>query len=174
MLLEGKNINLRTVEISDALFVLELRKDATKNKHLSKVDTTLEAQEKWIVDYKKREKSRKEYYFVIEDKEKQNVGLVRVYDFIGQSFCWGSWIIKDSAPRSAAIESALCIYEFAFYNLGFMKSHFDVRKENQKVLAFHKRFGAVIVGESDIDFYFEYSLEDYQRIKQKYKKYLPN
>lgn len=30
------------------------------------------------------------------------------------------------------------VYEFAFYNLGFNASHFDVRKDNDRVVAFHK------------------------------------
>lgn len=63
------------------------------------------------------------------------------------SFCWGSWIIKDSSPSYVAIESALCIYEFAFNTLGFRQSHFDVRKNNVKVVAFHQRCKARIVRE---------------------------
>ena len=57
-----------------------------------------------------------------------------------ESFCWGSWLIKEDAPKTTAIESSLQIYEFGFYSLGF-----DVRKGNDKVIAFHQRFGAKII-----------------------------
>ena len=39
--------------------------------------------------------------------------------------------------------------------------NFDVRKENKKVIRFHKMMGAKIVGENDIDYFFECSKADY-------------
>ena len=98
-----------------------------------------------------------------------------MYDFkvINQkrSFCWGSWIIKDGAPKTTAIESALQIYEFGFRKQSFDMSHFDVRKGN-KVIAFHKRFGAKIIGEDELNYYFYFFKEDYENIRVKYKKFL--
>jgi len=95
-----------------------------------------------------------------------------MYDFQDHSFCWGSWLIKDNAPKTTAIESALQIYEFAFYTLNFTQSHFDVRKGNDKVVAFHKRFGAKIIDETDIDYYFIFQQKDYEETRKKYQRYL--
>lgn len=170
--LSGKNINLRTVNISDAEFVFQMRHDEVKTKYLSKIKGTLESQKNWILDYLKREQEYKEYYFVIESKDQEPLGLVRMYDFQEKSFCWGSWIIKANAPQSTAIESALQIYEFSFYQLNFLQSHFDVRKNNSKVVAFHQRFGAHIIKENELDYFFVYLREDYEKIKNKYKKFL--
>lgn len=170
--LSGKNINLRTVNINDAEFIFQMRNDKVKTQHLSKIQGTLENQQKWIFDYLEREKNNKEYYFVIESKEKDPLGLVRMYDFQENSFCWGSWIIKDNAPQTTAIESALQIYEFGFYQLNFSQSHFDVRKKNSKVVAFHQRFGANIIHENELDYFFVYLKEDYEIIKNKYRKFL--
>jgi RimJ/RimL family protein N-acetyltransferase len=145
MIIYGKNINMRTVITKDAEFIYTMRQNKDKTKYLSKVIGTVESQKEWIKNYKQREEDKKEFYFVIESKDKEKLGLVRMYDFKDNSFCWGSWLIKEDAPKTTAIESSLQIYEFGFYSLGFEKSHFDVRKGNDKVIAFHQRFGAKII-----------------------------
>jgi RimJ/RimL family protein N-acetyltransferase len=172
MIIYGKNINMRTVIIEDAEFIYNMRQNQNKTKYLSKVIGTVESQKEWIKNYKQREEDKKEFYFVIESKDKEKLGLVRMYDFQHESFCWGSWLIKENAPKSTAIESALQIYEFGFYTLGFEKSHFDVRKGNDKVIAFHQRFGAKIVDEDELDYFFNFEKSDYEIIKEKYKRYL--
>jgi len=172
MIICGKNINLRTVETCDAEFILSMRQNKNKTKYLSQVTGTLENQINWIKSYKLRESEDKEFYFLIEAKDNDKLGLVRLYDFRKDSFCWGSWLIKENAPKSTAIESALQVYEFGFYKLGFKKSHFDVRKNNDKVVAFHKRFGAEITEENEIDYFFNFEKTNYELIKEKYKRYL--
>lgn len=172
MLLISKNINLKTVEIEDAEFIYEMRQNQEKTKYLSKVTGTVDSQKEWIIDYKEREKEQKEFYFLIESKKHEKLGLVRMYDFKDNSFCWGSWLIKENAPKSAAIESLLQIYEFGFYRLNFEKSHFDVRKGNDKVIAFHQRFGAIIISENELDYFFNFEKSDYELTKEKYKRYL--
>lgn len=170
-ILVGKNINLRLVEVSDAKFIYDMRQ-GFKSQYLSVINSDIEVQIKWIKEYKKREFKGSEYYFVIESKNNESLGLVRLYDFRDDSFCWGSWIIKDGAPPNCAIESVLCVYDFAFYKLGFKRSHFDVRKNNDKVIAFHKKFGAIIIGEDDENYYFNFALEDYVKTRKKYAKFV--
>lgn len=172
MIIYGKNINMRTVETSDAEFIYSMRQNETKTKYISRVSGTVETQREWIKNYKTRENEKKEFYFVIESKESEKLGLVRMYDIKNDSFCWGSWLIKEDALKTTAIESALQIYEFGFYNLGFEKSHFDVRKGNDKVIAFHQRFGAKIIDENELDYFFDFKKVDYEVIKKKYKRYL--
>ena len=172
MKIVGKNINLRTVEIDDADFIYEMRQNQDKTKYLSKIIGTVESQKEWIKNYKQRENEKKEFYFVIESKNEEKLGLVRMYDFQEESFCWGSWLIKEDAPKTTAIESALQIYEFAFYKLSFDKSHFEVQKGNDKVVAFHKRFGAKIVNENEKEVFFNFEKTDYEITKEKYKRYL--
>lgn len=172
MLINGKNINMRTVTLEDTEFIYSMRQNQDKTKYLSKVTGTVESQKEWIKSYKKREEIKEEFYFVIESKKEEKLGLVRMYDFQDDSFCWGSWLIKEDAPRTTAIESALQIYEFGFYDLGFKKSHFDVRKGNDKVVAFHQRFGAIIVDEDELEYFFNFEKSDYEITKEKYKRYL--
>ena len=172
MIIYGKNINMRTVTTEDAEFIYNMRQNQNKIKYLSKVTGTVESQKEWIKNYKQREEEKKEFYFVIESKDEEKLGLVRMYDFQDNSFCWGSWLIKEDAPKTTAIESALQIYEFGFYSLGFEKSHFDVRKGNDKVIAFHQRFGAKIIYEDEFDYFFNFTKIDYKITKERYKRYL--
>ena len=172
MKISGKNINLKTVSPNDAKFIYELRSNGLKTKYLSKINGTINNQRDWILEYKKREHLKQEFYFVIESKSSEQLGLVRLYDFKDDSFCWGSWLIKEDAPKFTAIESALQVYEFAFYQLNFQNSHFDVRKNNTKVIAFHQRFGAEIINDNELDYFFTFKKNDYEKTKLKYKRYL--
>jgi len=172
MIIYGKNINMRTVTIEDAEFIYSMRQNQDKTKYLSKVTGTVASQKEWIKSYKQREEEKKEFYFVIKSKDEEKLGLVRMYDFKNNSFCWGSWLIKEDAPKTTAIESALQIYEFAFYTLGFEKSHFEVQKGNDKVIAFHQRFGAKVVAENELGYFFNFEKSEYEITKEKYKRYL--
>jgi len=165
------HLSFRVVEGSDAEFVTSLRLNDKLNQYLSNVNNDVAAQRHWISKYKQRESRREEFYFVIMEGSRR-LGLVRIYDFNDDSFCWGSWMLLPNSPSYAAIESALFVYEFGFYELGFSSSHFDVRRENLKVVSFHKKFGAKVVSESELDYFFEITKETYLAAKQKYRKFL--
>lgn len=168
--ISGKTINMRNVRVDDAAFILELRLDPTLNKHLSKTTPDLASQQAWIERY---HQEKGQFYFIIEDKSGRSVGTVRLYDLQPESFCWGSWIVKPDAPRKTAIESALLVYEFGFYELGFPNCHFDVRKENTRVVDFHKRFGAQIVRESEVDYFFNFPRAAYDASRPQFAAFLP-
>ena len=157
MRMESKNINLRLVDVEDAEFILGLRMDENLNRFLSRVENDLNKQIEWIKNYKLSESLKKEYYFIIEGKNSEKYGTVKVYDLRSDSFCWGSWVVKIGSPAYVAIESALLTYIFGFNNLGFKKSHFEVRKDNKRVLELHKKFGAQIISEDKLNFYFSIS-----------------
>lgn len=166
----GKNIFMRSVEFKDAEFIVSLRVDR-KNKFLTKVD--VESQLKWLIDFKKRESAKYEYYFIICANNNVPCGAVRVYDISDGSFCWGSWLLNSKAPTTAGIESALLVYEFAFCYLKLSQCHFDVRVKNVKVRAFHERMGASLIKYDSLDAYYELPKKTYESIKTKYSKYLP-
>ncbi|MFP3553205.1 GNAT family N-acetyltransferase [Paraburkholderia sp. SIMBA_049] len=169
----GKSIRLRYAEPADAEFVLSLRLDERRNRFINRTATEVEKQAAWFTAYKERERAGAEHYFIIELLDRTPVGTVRIYDYRGDSFCWGSWLIKPDAPSQVAIESALNIYEFAFCSLGFRKSHFDVRRDNERVVAFHQRFGARILLSDEQDYFFEFTKEAYEKVRTKYRKFLP-
>jgi RimJ/RimL family protein N-acetyltransferase len=170
----GKSICLRYAEPSDAEFILSLRQDEQLNQFISKTAADLDQQVGWLTGYKERERMGSEHYFIIQLLDGSSVGTVRLYDYRGDSFCWGSWLIKPDAPSYVAIESAINVYEFAFYSLGFKQSHFDVRRGNERVIAFHQRFGAHIIHSDERDHFFIYDRETYEHVRQKYRKFLPS
>ena len=172
---EGRTIRLRLVQTEDAEFIYSLRVNDEYNKYLSTMSGTSKDQAMWIDSYKMRESEGLEYYFIIErlDNNKR-IGTVRLYDFIGdkESFCWGSWILNRDKTRSSAIESAILVYEFAFQELNFLSCHFDVRKENINVIKFHRKFGAKLIDETDLDLYFQLSRASYDEFLTKNKKFI--
>ena len=168
----AKHIRFRLVDEDDADFILSLRIDPEKNRFISPVENDLDAQKKWITDYKEREKRKKEFYFIIESLDGEKLGTIRLYDFRGDSFCWGSWVLKNDAPAYAAVESALMIYHIAIYDLGFRQSHTDVRKNNTAVKNFLLQFGAEITGEDDLNTYFRMTRETYETTRGTYRRFL--
>jgi RimJ/RimL family protein N-acetyltransferase len=168
MILEANTLFFRLAEIDDASFILGLRTDETYNKHLSVVDTSLAMQIDWLEQYKKREEISEEFYYIICLKgSKKPIGTVRIYDFKKDlnSFCWGSWILNENKTRYAAIECAILVYDFAFGYLNFNLCHMDIRKENRKVIDFHKRMGVKIIGETELNLLGLYKKEDYLQVR---------
>lgn len=168
-MINSKTIKMRYVEESDAEFILKLRLDERYNQFLSQVNADLESQRNWIKDYKKDESNKKQFYFIIERLDGTPCGTVRVYDLRDYSFCWGSWILNEDKTRYSAIESALMVYDFGFNTLNFKESHFDVMKDNIKVVNFHKKFGAQETSEDDCNYYFKITKEAVQESRNRFK-----
>lgn len=167
MILKSKTIQMRFVEESDAEFILKLRLNEKYNKFLSSVSNDVEAQKEWIKKYKKEEAEKKQFYFIIERHDATPCGTVRIYDLREDSFCWGSWILNENKTRYSAIESAFLVYKFGFEVLGFYKSHFDVRKGNNRVISFHEKMGAVKISEDDLNDYFIITKESVLKAQKK-------
>lgn len=157
--LQSKTVKLRLIEEQDAEFVLKLRLDDRYNQFLSSVNPSVEAQKEWIKKYKNDESEGIQYYFIIERIDGTPCGTVRIYDLRDNSFCWGSWILNEDKTRYAALESAFLVYQFTFEHLNFTKSHFDVRKGNDRVISFHEKMGAVKTGETELNLLFEITKE---------------
>lgn len=167
----GNHLKFKGVDVNDSAFIVALRTDAKKGMHLSSTSSDDEQQRRWIEDYKK---NTSQAYFIIQNEQDESIGTVRLYDPQLDSFCWGSWIIKDGAPAYAAIESALIVYAYALDFLEFKKAHFEVRIENEKVWKFHERFGAKRVRVAEHDYYYEINEKAIIDSRKRYMKYLPN
>ena len=162
-----KNVKLVLADDADAKFILSLRLDARLNQFVSAVDDSLEKQKAWLISYKQRESRRAEFYFIVQEINGKPLGTIRLYNFQKGSFCIGSWMMGLCKAETAAIEAILSAYEFAFYTLGFKRSHFDVRNENRKVTKLHKLMGAVEISSDDLDTYFVMEKKSYDEIKGK-------
>ena len=167
-LIRGHRLQLRLISRDDAAYVHGLRKNPAYNAHLSPVAGTVDDQRRWIDDYRLREDAGFEYYYVIERLDGLRCGTVRLYDIGAQRFTWGSWILDHNKPAKAALESAVMVYSAAFDGLKLQNSLFDVRKDNARTLAFHRRFGAVETGQDADNIYFELTRDSFARDRARY------
>lgn len=173
--LKAGTIYLRLVHENDAAFICSLRNDDKLNTYISKSTADINAQKKWIVNYKNKEANGEEYYFIICKLDNDlPIGTVRLYDFKEnpKSFCWGSWILNENKTKYAAVESALLVYEAGFAYLGFEQSHFEVMKGNDKVHSFHVKMGAERNAEDEINEYYVFPKDRYLDNKIQYAKFL--
>lgn len=154
--------------MADAAFILSLRTDGNKSRYLSKVSADLSAQQAWLEGYAS---ATDQAYFIIEC-QKEPIGTIRLYDAQEDSFCWGSWILKDGRPSNAGMESALMVYAYAVDHLGFKHAHFSVHKSNQGVWEFHERFGARRVGEAEGEYLYSVPSTAIEKSRIKYAKFL--
>ncbi len=166
----GKTLEMRDARERDAAFILSLRTDPQKSRHLSPVSALLEDQRAWLRHYAV---GQGQAYFILWHAGLP-IGTVRLYDGRGDSFCWGSWILIDSRPRHAAVESALMVYAFALDHLGFARTHFDVRAGNARVRAFHERMGAVQTGQDGEDVLYKIDPDALLRARAGLRDFLPN
>jgi RimJ/RimL family protein N-acetyltransferase len=169
--IEGKDIYLEYTEIEDAEFLHSLRTDPALSKYLSPVGPGVLEQIEWLRRYKEREKNKIEHYFIIHLKNCEKIGTIRIYDFKKDSFCPGSLIVKQNAPIYTALEALLSVYDFSFSHLGFNQAHFDVVKDNTRVVQFHLNFGAKIVSQDDCSYFFILKREVFERAKIKFKRF---
>jgi RimJ/RimL family protein N-acetyltransferase len=165
---QGRTLTFRDATTDDAAFILSLRTNAEKSRYLSAVSGKLSEQQAWLARYAHADDQA---YFIIESKG-EPLGTVRLYDPQGDSFCWGSWILKDGRPSHAAMESALMVYAYALDHLGFAGAHFDVRKGNERVWQFHERFGARRVDETDLDYFYRLDRKAIAASLERYGRFL--
>jgi RimJ/RimL family protein N-acetyltransferase len=165
---QGRTLTFRDATTDDAAFILSLRTNVEKSRYLNPVSGELSEQQGWLGRYAHADDQA---YFIIESKG-EPIGTVRMYDPQGDSFCWGSWILKDGRPSHAAMESALMVYAYGLDHLGFAGAHFDVRKGNERVWQFHERFGAQRLGETESDYLYKVQKEAIFISRQRYRKFL--
>lgn len=161
----GLNINLREVDaINDAKFVLSLRTDPELSKYMSPTENNLEKQKEWLLS---RKTIPNELFFIVENKNNESVGTIRIYNVEDKCFCWGSWIIKEEDRTYASLESIFLLFCIAFEEKEYEYTIFDVKKVNTKALSFYLRLCAKIVNESENDYYLIFTKEQFFEQKDK-------
>lgn len=166
----GHHLALRNATVADARFIVELRTDAKKSRFISPTSSEVTAQERWLGRYADDDSQA---YFIVEDGAGAPLGTIRMYDARDDSFCFGSWIMREGSPVACAVESILILYQYALLHLGFARSYFAVRKQNRSVWQFMERFGAHRTGETDVDYLFATEREPVVSSFSRYARYLP-
>lgn len=163
----GKHILLRTALEKDAEFILKLRLDPELNKFLHKTDSSVIKQRTWIAEKKN---AADDYHMIIQSLDGKRLGVVALYDidWKKKTFDWGRWVISKGALLCAAGESMALVYHFAFNVLRLELALIKIYKDNKKVIAFHKGYGASEIKNDDRCVYFRFSVKDFDNFLNKY------
>ena len=136
--LESYGIRLRPVVLADAGFIIALRSHPRTQGKVGDTAPDLALQQQWIEKYFQREG---DYYFIVETTAGKPVGTIGIYDLkdgIGQ---WGRWIILPEV-QVAAFPAVVLVHQIAFDVLGLTALTGSAVSTAEKVLGFHRRFGA--------------------------------
>lgn len=120
----------------DASYIVDLRAHA--GAFLNRGATTIAQQLSWLGAYFER---AGDFCFVVETLDGRRQGLVGLYDlqWPRRTAEWGRWVLTRGS--SAAVESALLIYRFAFDELALELVRCRTLGANAKVVAFHDSCG---------------------------------
>lgn len=179
--LQGRYVNLREVRVEDAEFIFDLRR-SEKARYLDVISDNVEDQMNYIKNYLIKDN---EWYFIVENKEFQPLGTLRI-SHVGREriilgpldiennnknvFVYGAWIMCDGATFKESIEGEYLLKRYAFEVLNLENCYFDVRKENRSVINFHKRYGANIIDQDKVNYYFKLTKDHFMANYSKFLK----
>ncbi|WDF62903.1 GNAT family N-acetyltransferase [Flavobacterium sp. KACC 22763] len=165
------NISLRLVEESDADFIVAIRTDISKSRFISQTDSDIEKQKLWICDYKKREKSQEEFYFICIDEDGMSFATYRLYNKKENSIEIGSFVSKPFYDNPInVIKVDVILKSYVFEELNLDRLEFEVRKENKSVVNYHKKFHPTLINEDDLNYYFVLEKKDFLANRIKFEK----
>ena len=150
----------RLVTEDDVDFILSLRTNKELTKYIHPTDESRENQLQWIMDYKKREKEGRDYYFIFF-YEGQPVGLNRVYNRSELYATSGSWLCKPGIDSWIPIAINFTLNDIIFEILKVQLVICDVRMENKKVNKYHILIGDKKIHQSDIDNFYYRTIDTY-------------
>lgn len=145
----GKHVIMRSVQCSDAPFILKLRLDENIRKFISPTENNVEKQIQWIQEQREREG---DYYFLYTDLNGERLGVISVYHIqngVGESGRQMS--LGGSVHNMEAEYLMMC---FVFEVLKLKKIFFTIYTFNKSVISKNKRLGIVfekIVQVNNID-----------------------
>lgn len=137
--MNGCYVDLKSAAVSDAEFTLSIRQDKDFSKYLPRIDNTLEQQRDWINN--QREKTG-DYFFVVWDKAKKQIGTISIYDIEDDFAEGGRLAIRGNALQN--IEAQLLLFRFGYDILGLKQIVGYVYAENTRALRFAESFGSII------------------------------
>lgn len=135
-ILEGKYVNLRSVEETDAEFILSVRNDPRISKYLPPLNVTVEQQRQWI---SKQRADKDSYYFLLETPVGESLGSISVYDIVNETAETGRFC--SFGDPAANIEACILLNDFCFDIIGIKTIHIWVYENNKPVISLNQSFG---------------------------------
>lgn len=136
--LEGYGYRLRPVKLSDAAFVIQIRReDLERNRYIHPVSEDIAEQEAWLKRYFEK---GGDYYFIVENRVTgMPEGTIAFYDAENGRAEWGRWVIQKGSL--AAAESVYLLYRIAFEQAGLKELYCRTLAVNTPVVSFHTSIG---------------------------------
>lgn len=171
--LRGQRYGLcyRLVDESDAFFIVQLRTNEKLGEFISKTDKSIEKQQDWIKEYKKREELGLEYYFLFESINGEKYGVSRIYNVNVNTFTTGSWLFSKNSPFGASFLGDIISHEIAFEILPNTKYLFDIEKGNKNVQRYALSFHPTFLYETEHTLYYENTKENFNKFKRLYTRF---
>lgn len=172
--LERYGLHVRLVREEDAEFILSLRNNPELNQYIHPTDDDVERQRQWLLEYKEREAEGVEYYFIYSMND-EPFGLDRVYKINKEddSYTWGSWICKPGISAAQLMLQYIASADIINNIIGLEQCFYDVRKENLKVLYFHRKtLRSNEIGETELDILFSNTKQMREESCKRFKRIL--
>jgi RimJ/RimL family protein N-acetyltransferase len=132
----GKYVYLKSAEINDAQFTLDLRQNSELTKYLPRLNISLEQQKDWIRS--QREKVG-DYFFVAWTNADKPIGTVSIYNIEGETSESGRLALIGDPIQNT--EASYLLFKFAFDILGLKKVTGYIMDGNKRADRFNKLFG---------------------------------
>lgn len=134
--IQGKFVSLRSITLDDAEFSYNLRKDPRFVEIMGQSAPSSEAQREYIKNQREKEG---DYYFVVENRAGERIGLIGVYDIQGDRCEIGRELNIGAAYET--MEASILISEFALNDLHLKTSVSCIYKNNSKQLKKQRQLG---------------------------------
>ncbi len=157
---------VRFVNESDAEFILKLRTDTKLGKYINATEPNISKQIEWIREYKQRESTGTDYYFMFERPTGNRLGVCRIYDIEKDKFTIGSWIFSPSAPIGSSILGDIITREIAYELFPNSTLLFDVRKDNINVIKYQESYKPQLLKEDSLTNYYCCSKDNFEKYKK--------
>ena len=156
-MLEGKNITLRPLRMTDWKKTIQWRNNVTIKKMamMHPFPITEMVEKKWYEDILKST-SDKTVYFTIIQKDDTPIGFVKLYNInYTHKNCALGIVIGESEEQSKGYgkEAMELIIEYAFNTLNLNKITVEVVENNYKALSLYERLGFIEEGRMKQQYY---------------------
>ena len=134
-------LKLRPIELEDAGFILELRRNPSINLFVGDTPLDIKSQESWIREYFKR---KGDYYFCFERaRSGKPLGTAGIYNLKCQEGIkvaeWGRWLLSPGVLAAPA--SFYLIFQTAFEKLNLDQVNSRTVLDNVQLISFFDRLG---------------------------------
>ena len=119
--IKGKYVLIRSAEILDARFTLDIRQDKEKTKYLHAVENNIDKQIDWL---ERQREAKGDYFFIVENFSGKELGTVGVYDIKGNIGHLGRLLMIGNPFQT--FEAILLSMNFAYDVLGLEELYGDV------------------------------------------------